>query len=417
MRPVAGIVRPRRHLVDQQRAVAVHEHLDAPAARRGRAPRRCAARCASACGGDAPAHAAPARWWSSRMWLPWRFSTGAIDRHRAVHAARDDDRDLAARRGRRPRGSQPPAHARPRPRPASVSGVEQHLALAVIAEARRSSAPPAGRARRTRRVQRLAATRTAQIRATSARRSRCRKAFSAQPVLADAQHLRAPGRAGTQRRQGVRASPPGTFSNSKVTTSTAAAKRGERRRVVIGGDGGRRGDLHRRACPPPARRHGSGSRAAPRPAPSCGRAGRRRGCRWCCPAADRPGRRRDSLHRRVVRAHRGTVGASAPLRSARAPARRSAWRARRRRAPGWRRRAAPALIAPAWPMASVPTGMPAGIWTIDSRLSMPFSAWLSTGTPSTGSGGHRRGHARQVRRAAGAGDDHLAGRGRRAGSA
>ncbi len=36
-------------------------------------------------------------------------------------------------------------------------------------------------------------------------------------------------------------------------------------------------------------------------------------------------------------------------------------------------------------MASVPTGMPPGIWTIDSRLSMPDSALLSTGTPSTGS--------------------------------
>ena len=44
-----------------------------------------------------------------------------------------------------------------------------------------------------------------------------------------------------------------------------------------------------------------------------------------------------------------------------------------------------ALIAPALPIASVPTGTPAGIWTIESRLSMPFSAWLSTGTPSTGS--------------------------------
>ena len=44
------------------------------------------------------------------------------------------------------------------------------------------------------------------------------------------------------------------------------------------------------------------------------------------------------------------------------------------------------MIAPARPMASVPTGMPAGIWTIDSRLSMPLSAFDSTGTPNTGSG-------------------------------
>jgi hypothetical protein len=30
--------------------------------------------------------------------------------------------------------------------------------------------------------------------------------------------------------------------------------------------------------------------------------------------------------------------------------------------------------------------MPAGIWTMESRLSMPFSAWLSTGTPRRGDG-------------------------------
>src|SRR5205085_4619718 len=44
-----------------------------------------------------------------------------------------------------------------------------------------------------------------------------------------------------------------------------------------------------------------------------------------------------------------------------------------------------ALTAPALPMARVPTGIPAGIWTIDKRLSMPFRAWVSIGTPSTGS--------------------------------
>jgi hypothetical protein len=44
-----------------------------------------------------------------------------------------------------------------------------------------------------------------------------------------------------------------------------------------------------------------------------------------------------------------------------------------------------ALRAPARPIASVPTGTPAGIWTIDSSESRPDSARLSTGTPSTGS--------------------------------
>ena len=36
------------------------------------------------------------------------------------------------------------------------------------------------------------------------------------------------------------------------------------------------------------------------------------------------------------------------------------------------------------PVLGVPTGIPAGICTIDSRLSCPLSALDSTGTPSTG---------------------------------
>ena len=51
----------------------------------------------------------------------------------------------------------------------------------------------------------------------------------------------------------------------------------------------------------------------------------------------------------------------------------------------WQRRADAALVAPAAPMASVPTGMPAGICTIESSESMPLSAFDCTGTPSTGS--------------------------------
>jgi hypothetical protein len=43
-----------------------------------------------------------------------------------------------------------------------------------------------------------------------------------------------------------------------------------------------------------------------------------------------------------------------------------------------------ALMAPARPMAKVLTGTPPGIWTIESRLSIPLRAWLSTGTPMTG---------------------------------
>jgi hypothetical protein len=44
-----------------------------------------------------------------------------------------------------------------------------------------------------------------------------------------------------------------------------------------------------------------------------------------------------------------------------------------------------ALVAPALPIARVPTGMPAGICAIESSESIPFKAWLCTGTPSTGS--------------------------------
>ena len=66
-----------------------------------------------------------------------------------------------------------------------------------------------------------------------------------------------------------------------------------------------------------------------------------------------------------------------------------------------------ALVAPALPIASVPTGMPPGICTIESSESMPFRAWLSTGTPSTGSRVCAATMPGKMRRAAGAGDDHF----------
>ena len=43
-----------------------------------------------------------------------------------------------------------------------------------------------------------------------------------------------------------------------------------------------------------------------------------------------------------------------------------------------------ALVAPAAPIARVPTGTPAGICTMDKSESKPLSARLCTGTPSTG---------------------------------
>ena len=43
-----------------------------------------------------------------------------------------------------------------------------------------------------------------------------------------------------------------------------------------------------------------------------------------------------------------------------------------------------ALVAPAFPIANVGKGIPAGICTIDKRLSIPFIDFDSIGTPSTG---------------------------------
>ena len=44
-----------------------------------------------------------------------------------------------------------------------------------------------------------------------------------------------------------------------------------------------------------------------------------------------------------------------------------------------------AFLAPALPMANVPTGMPPGICTVASRASRPWRGELSMGTPSTDS--------------------------------
>ena len=43
-----------------------------------------------------------------------------------------------------------------------------------------------------------------------------------------------------------------------------------------------------------------------------------------------------------------------------------------------------ALVAPGLPMARVPTGIPPGIWTVESSESMPLRDALSMGTPRTG---------------------------------
>ena len=66
-----------------------------------------------------------------------------------------------------------------------------------------------------------------------------------------------------------------------------------------------------------------------------------------------------------------------------------------------------ALAAPGSPMASVPTGTPFGICTMESSASTPLSAVAGIGTPSTGTSRLGGDHAGQVRRAARRGDDDL----------
>ncbi len=91
-----------------------------------------------------------------------------------------------------------------------------------------------------------------------------------------------------------------------------------------------------------------------------------------------------------------------------------------RAAPGATSRGSPPRAGRRWPRPPrrwrpSPPARPFGICTIDSSESSPLSAALCTGTPITGKHRVRGDHARQVRGAAGAGDDHLeAALGRRA---
>ena len=67
----------------------------------------------------------------------------------------------------------------------------------------------------------------------------------------------------------------------------------------------------------------------------------------------------------------------------------------------------PAFFAPGLPMASVATGTPPGICTIESSESRPLQRRALHRHAEHRQQRVRRHHARQVRRAAGAGDDHL----------
>ena len=80
-------------------------------------------------------------------------------------------------------------------------------------------------------------------------------------------------------------------------------------------------------------------------------------------------------------------------------------RACRRRRRGCAPRAGPRCVA--LPTATVATGMPAGICTIDSSESRPSRCCERHRHADHRQRRHRRGHARQVGGAAGAGDDHL----------
>ena len=64
-------------------------------------------------------------------------------------------------------------------------------------------------------------------------------------------------------------------------------------------------------------------------------------------------------------------------------------------------------MAPAFPMANVPTGMPPGICAMERSESSPLSTFDSTGTPSTGKHRFRRRHARKMRCAPCPRNDHF----------
>ena len=236
-----------------------------------------------------------------------------------------------------------------------------------------SSAPPAGRSRRRPRPVRLGLDR-APGRGRHAGAVRGRSSPRIRSWLIRRTRARA-GRAPATRRARRLGADILELEADHIDRRGECAQRRRRRRSR---DGRRGGHLPGRAVLLRVRRCGSDSRAGPRPAPTSGRAGRRRRGRWWRSGGS--GKRRRC---RLMRVGSAGLGHAVGLR--RAPG----IQPRGQRRVRWRRMAAAssaAFTAPARPIASVPTGMPAGICTIESRLSMPLSAWHSTGTPSTGSG-------------------------------
>ena len=198
---------------------------------------------------------------------------------------------------------------------------------------------------------------------------RAEELLLAQPVLPQ---LERAGRGTAPMRA---AASTGTFSNSYVTTSAPSASRSSAAASSYGADD-ELADLARacvgRGVEEAKAKDPSGSPGEPEHAPEL-------------PAADAG----DERHLGAVDSPRAFRPPDRGCRARPASGRRGSAAAARRAPSSEPARIAAAsraaLTAPARPIASVPTGIPAGIWTIESSESMPESAFDSTGTPSTGS--------------------------------
>ena len=193
----------------------------------------------------------------------------------------------------------------------------------------------------------------------------------------------------------------GTFSNSNVTTSTPLANARTCVEIVVRAHRSPRRRSGRWACRARARACGRDSRGGARPSRTCARAGRRRARR----SSRREGSAAEDRDRDLdASRQRAAADLGGDLVAIRLQLRRGApgatW-------PGSRRRAGRRSRRPPAPIATVATGTPFGICTIDSSESSPFSAALCTGTPITGRTVCAATMPGQVRGAAGAGDDHL----------
>ena len=205
--------------------------------------------------------------------------------------------------------------------------------------------------------------------------------------------------AGPHRREARRrrsAVAAGTFSNSNVTTSTLAGEAAHRVEIVVGGRdlevgdlAGRRVVVGREAC-------GRGSPCGARRWRTCGRAGRCPARRW-----SRPGR---------IGPFTAAVSPSTcPRLLARETSRsfsRSSGRAAGQDAHGQQRRVGRAGLADGQRAHRARRRASARSTAANRALAAPGSA-PARRAPAARSAAH---HARQVGRAAGAGDDHLAGR-------